>query len=388
MLLILLLANPWLTGAAAEIAMAAPASGATDAQHLSTESGFRRATGSRQWQFPRDHGQHPDYLLEWWYYTGNLRTASGRRFGYQLTFFRKGLAPRHKRSSAWAVRSLYMAHAALSDVEARAHLSVGRLARDGPAAGGSSMTEHRVWLAPWRAEPLPGDPHGVRLSVRSARFALELELRSLKPPVLHGTNGLDRKGSMPGQASWYYSLPRLATTGFVEIEGRRHAVLGTSWMDHEFGTNQLGDDQAGWDWFALRLEDGRDLMLYRLRLNDGGTDPLSGGSLIDANGRREALRLGGQGAGAARLAPLRFWRSPASGSKYPVAWRIELPGQGLRLEVTPEFDAQELTVGRGVLFPYWEGAVRVKGISQGKTIAGEGYMELTGYGGKLRDAFK
>jgi len=350
---------------------------------------FRRAQGTRHWAFPRDHGQHPGYRLEWWYYTGNLETAAGRRFGYQVTFFRLALPPRGDgRASAWAADSLYLAHAALSDVARTDFAHDGRVGRDSLGVSGAALDRHAVWLGPWRADALSDDPHGVTLSVPAEGFVLTLTLRARKPPVLHGDAGLDQKGPQTGQASWYYSLTRLETTGTIEVNGVRHAVTGMSWMDHEFGTNQLAADQAGWDWFAIRLDDGSDLMLYRLRGKDGSTGAFSGGSLIDPAGGVTALAPDrGDGAGY-RLEPLRRWRSPRSEGSYPVAWRIAVPQGALLLETTPAFDAQELLPGRGVPFPYWEGAIMVRGTRAGRPLRGEGYMELTGYAGSLNAFFE
>ncbi len=361
-----------------------------EAPHRSeaARAGFRRAEGRRDWVFPRDHGQHPAYLLEWWYYTGIVENNRGRRFGFQLTFFRKGLAPFHRRRSAWAVRSLYLAHAALSDLQAGRHLQAGLVGRDSLGLSGARPDRHGVWLSPWRADPLPDDPHGVRLTAGAEDFAFDLTLRAAEPPILHGENGLDRKGDRPGQASWYYSLPRLRTEGFITVGGKRHRVRGTTWMDHEFGTNQLGERQVGWDWFAIRLDGGEALMLYRLRLADGRSDPISGGSLIPLGGGSTRLHLGREGPQGARLMPGRRWRSPETGGDYPVEWRIELPGLRLRLKVAPAFDDQELRPGPGIPFPYWEGVITVSGTRGGRPVKGQGYMELTGYAGNLRDAFR
>ena len=350
---------------------------------------FLRAQGSREWAFPRDHGQHPGYRLEWWYYTGNLATASGRRFGYQVTFFRLALPrPAEARTSAWAADSLYLAHAALSDVARAEFHSDGRAGRGSLGVSGAALDRHAVWLGPWRADALVDDPHGVTLTVPADGFTLMLTLRARKPPVLHGENGLDQKGPATGQASWYYSLTRLETMGTIEVPGERHKVSGTSWMDHEFGTSQLAADQAGWDWFAIRLDDGSDLMLYRLRGKDGSTGAHSGGSLIDpAGGVTVLLSDLGDGAGY-RLEPRRRWRSPDSDGSYPVAWRIAVPQAALELETTAAFDAQELLPGRGVPFPYWEGAITVRGTRAGQPVSGEGYMELTGYTGNLTPFFE
>lgn len=350
---------------------------------------FRRAQGTRQWAFPRDHGQHPGYRLEWWYYTGNLATSAGRRFGYQVTFFRLAL-PSHdgERASAWAADSLYLAHAALSDVAREEFHSDGRVGRGSLGVSGAATDRHAVWLGPWRADALADDPHGVTLSIPAEGFSLDLTLRARKPPALHGDGGLDQKGPQTGQASWYYSLTRLATRGTIAVNGARHPVTGTSWMDHEFGTNQLAAHQAGWDWFAIRLDDGSDLMLYRMRGKDGSTGGFSGGSLVGPDGGVTALTPDrGDGTGY-RLEVLRQWRSPRSDASYPVAWRIALPQEEIVLETTPAFDAQELLPGRGVPFPYWEGAITVRGTRAGRPVRGEGYMELTGYAGSLNAFFE
>ena len=295
---------------------------------------FKRAEGSREWRFPRDHGQHPAYRLEWWYYTGIVSTEEGRRFGYQVTFFRQGLrpggAPRPgqtprpgaSKGSAWTVGSLYLAHAAVSDLKARRFHRADRLGRDSLGLSGAAPDRHTVWLGTWRADALTGDPHGTRLVMTSKSFALRLTLRSGKGPVLHGVGGLDKKGDGPGQASWYYSMPRLATEGTLTVEGKVYQVRGFTWMDHEFGTGQLPPGVAGWDWLALRLDDGSDLMLYRLRRKDGGLAPGSAGSLIDPQGRRREIRIadraGGKGL-TATLTPGGLWRSKASGGRYPLS---------------------------------------------------------------------
>ena len=348
--------------------------------------GFLAAEGERTWAFPRDHGQHPAYRIEWWYYTGHLEGPGGRRFGFQVTFFRLGLRARPgARASAWATGALYSAHAALSDLTRGRFRHAGRAARDGLDLAGAATHRHQVWVGPWRADALPDDPHGTRLTVRAPDFALELTLHARTPPVLHGRGGLDRKGPAPGQASWYYSLPDLAATGTVAAGGETVPVQGSAWMDHEFGTSQLGPEREGWDWWALRLSDGHALMLYRLRARGGGTAPFSGGTLIDPAGRGTPFDLAPDG--PARLRPTRHWESP-DGTRYPVAWRIELPTQGLALDVTPELDAQELTPTAGVPFPYWEGAVRVAGTHAGRAVTGRGYQELAGYAGDLSAAFR
>ena len=342
---------------------------------------FLPATGTRVWVFPRDHGQHPRYRLEWWYYTGLLRGAAGERFGYQLTFFRKGLPGASSGAkSSWQARSLYMAHAALSDLTGGRYYSSGLLSRDGPGLAGAALDAHKVWVMAWRAAPLGKEQTGVRLTAATPQFELSLTLQSSTPPVLHGKGGLDRKGPAEGQASWYYSLPRLQTQGMLRVGGQTFAVAGTSWMDHEFGTNQLAPNQVGWDWFALRLSNGYDLMLYRLREKGGASSPYSGGSLITPEGTVLPLVLEQGAPGTVRLEALRHWESSAGGARYPLEWRLVLPNQKLSLHLKPLLDDQELRPGPGIPFAYWEGAISAQGSHQGQPVSAEGYQELTGYG--------
>jgi predicted secreted hydrolase len=360
---------------------------------------FERAEGRRTWSFPRDHGQHPRYRLEWWYYTGIVRTGSGRAFGYQATFFRQGVNPApDRRGSAWRVGSLYLAHLAVSDIERGRFSHAAQTGRDSLGISGAARDRQQVWLNGWRADPLAGNRDGVRLNAQNEDLGIALELAAERPPVLHGNGGLDRKGVAPGQASWYYSLTRLRTKGTLRVGTESWEVAGTSWMDHEFGTSQLGADEVGWDWFALRLDSGADLMLYRLRTAAGGVSPTSGGTLVEADGRITRLRLAAdagraaeaaQGAeGTASAAPRRYWTSAATQAKYPLGWTLRVPRLGLELDVEPASEAQELVPGAGLPFGYWEGAVWVRGHQAGRPVRGEGYLELTGYAGDLRGSFR
>lgn len=357
---------------------------------------FDRAQGRRVWRFPRDHGQHARYRLEWWYYTGIVRTAQGRPFGYQVTFFRQGLNPApDRRGSAWRVGSLYLAHLAVSDLARGLFSQAVDTGRDSLGLSGAAPDRQRVWVNSWRADPLAGSRDGVRLHAQDKTLGVALELRAARPPVLHGSGGLDRKGSGPGQASWYYSLTRLTTKGTIRVGSESYAVAGTSWMDHEFGTSQLAADLAGWDWFGVRLDSGADLMLYRLRTGDGHASPASGGTLLEADGRVIRVRLAEAPApgamdrdATASVEPQRTWTSPATGANYPLVWSIRLPRLGLSLTVEPAMQAQEFLPGAGLPFGYWEGAVWVHGERAGRPVAGEGYLELTGYAGDLRGSFR
>jgi len=334
------------------------------------QQGFERALKPRLFVFPEDDGPHPSFETEWWYYTGNLDTQPGQsgkqHFGYQLTFFRRALAPTPRGGrSAWAAHQLYFAHLALSDISQQRFLASQRLSRGALGLAGANATE--VWLEDWSVKQTP---QGAKLQARTPDFSLELLLKPLKPEVLQGQQGLSQKSAAAGNASYYYSRPRLATSGSLELGGKRLQLSGLSWLDREWSTSALSPNQVGWDWFSLQLSDGRDLMLYQLRRKDGSVDPVSSGSLIAADGSSQTLQ-----ATDFEIEVLQHWRSPATGIRYPGRWRLNLPQHQLSLEVTPWQADQELKLD----FVYWEGAVQVKGLGHSTGLQGNGYVELTGY---------
>ena len=327
--------------------------------------GYARAVAPRRFAFPADHGPHPAYRNEWWYFTGNLATPDGRRFGYQVTLFRIALRPQPPdRASAWGMRDLWMGHVALSDAQAARHLAAERFARAAAGLAGSQTDPLRIWLEDWQIERSAA---GWRLDVDAGTFALKLDLRPQRPPVLQGEAGLSRKSAAPGNASYYYSVPRLATRGQLRLDGVEFALDGLSWLDREWSTSALAANQAGWDWFALQFADGRDLMYYRLRRTDGGTDPLSAGSLTWPDGHSEPLH-----ARRLQLTPARWWQAD-DGTRYPVAWDLTLDGSE-RWHVSAVFDDQRMDVS----VRYWEGMVTVEDASSGREL-GRGYLELAGY---------
>lgn len=338
-------------------------------------AGFARAVTPRPFSFPADHGPHPEFRTEWWYYTGNLETVTGRHFGFQLTFFRTALAPpapgRAPRPSAWASRQLYLAHFALTDTAGRRFHAWSRLGREALGLAGARATPFRVWLEDWSAtsEAPAGLP--VRLRAAEGNVAIDLVLASDKPVALQGDRGLSRKGPEPGNASYYYSLSRLSARGTVSAGGEPLPVSGLAWMDREWSTSALGADLVGWDWLALQLDDGRDVMVYRLRRRDGGVDPHSAGALVAADGATRPLTPTD-----VTLEALDHWTSPRSRVRYPSRWRLAIPGAALSLEITPRLADQELIVGTR----YWEGAVRAEGTAGDRPIGGRGYVELVGYG--------
>lgn len=336
---------------------------------------WARAAPGRPIRLPDDHVSHPEFRLEWWYYTGNLTGDDGRRYGFQVTFFRYGMVRVQRNPSVWAVRDLYMAHVALADIDGRGHLFADRLNRAGVHWAGASESHLEVWNETWRVVQDDQGRHHVVADTDD--FALDLRLEEGKGAVLQGDAGYSRKGADPGNASHYYSLTRMPASGTIRVGGRTVQVTGTAWMDHEFGTSTLEPGTQGWDWFALQLDDNRELMLYRFRRTDGAEDPYSSGTIVapDASTRRLA-------AGDFVITPRRTWLSPATGARYPVEWDVTLPGTDTALRVRAVLDAQELTTQRSTNVTYWEGAVDVEGTLDGRPVDGRGYVELTGYAGQ------
>jgi predicted secreted hydrolase len=344
--------------------------------------GFERALAPRPFAFPADHGPHRGFRTEWWYWTGNLRavgaTDGARRFGFQLTFFRTALAPTvAPRRSAWETRDVYMAHLALTDVADGRFHAHDRWARAALDLAGAAAEPLRVWLGDWRAEGGAQAGWPLQLRAREGDVTIDLALSAGKPPILHGEGGLSRKTTEPGNASYYYSLTRMPVAGTVRVGGRDHGVEGLAWMDREWSTSALGPDQVGWDWFALQLDDGRELMCYRLRQRDGSVSPTSQGTLVAPDGRATVLPRDG-----VDVEILDYWVSPRGGARYPARWRLRIPGAGLDLVVTPLVRDQELAL----TVRYWEGAVRVEGTADGRPLGGAGYVELVGYAAGAGDA--
>ncbi|HEY7214023.1 MAG TPA: lipocalin-like domain-containing protein [Thermoanaerobaculia bacterium] len=345
------------------------------ALRAANDEGYAKALQPRVFQFPADHGPHPEFRTEWWYFTGNLATQEERRFGFQLTFFRSALAPSMpERKSAWATRQAWLAHFTVSDIAGGTFHSFERWSRGALGLAGARAEPFRVWVKDWTATSDRTYP--VRLNAAADNVSIDLLLQQGKPPVLQGERGLSRKSAEPGNASYYYSLTRMPASGTVSVEGERFSVTGLAWMDREWSTSSLGKDQVGWDWFSLQLSDGWDLMLYRLRRKDGTADPVSSGTLIDPRGGSRALNLSDF-----QILPSGEWRSPRSGARYPARWRLRIPREDLDLQVRPLLADQELDVS----FRYWEGAVSLEGTHHGRPIQGHGYVELTGYAaGSLR----
>jgi predicted secreted hydrolase len=348
-----------------------------DAAPEDGSGGYLRAEGPADLKFPADHGPHSDYQTEWWYYTGNLVTAGGGRFGYQLTFFRRALVPppaRAERESAWAADQVYMAHFALTDVGGGRYHAFERFARGAAGLAGAQASPYSVWLEDWQVEEV--EPGVVRLHTAQEDLALDLTLTDRKGPIPQGDRGYSRKG--PGNASYYYSLTRLETSGSVRVGETAHQVSGLSWMDHEWSTSSLADDQVGWDWFSIQLDDGSELMVFQLRKEDGRVDPFSSGAFIAPDGSTRHL-----GRDEFEIRVDDTWRSPHTGAAYPARWSVSVPAVDLALEIEPHLADQELNVS----YDYWEGAVRVQGERAGQPVRGNGYVEMTGYAGSMQGQF-
>ncbi len=347
--------------------------------------GWRAARPDYGWSFPQDHWARAGYKTEWWYFTGHLESEEGRRFGYQFTFFRVGLMPqRPALASNWTSHNLIMGHAAISDLSSGRHVFSEVLYRAVPMLGrfgtypdsliawsrAPAGTDGR-WTLRWN-----GEAFDFAMADRKAGMAFSFSTRPVKPLVFQGPNGYSRKGTGPMSASQYYSFTRLLTEGTVTVGGETFGVRGESWMDKEFGSNQLAEHQAGWDWFSLRLADGREVMLYLLRDTSGKVD-FARGTVVSPSGEAHYLAAADFSVRATKR-----WTSRETGATYPSRWVVDLPGEGLRMEVAPELADQE-NQSRAVGF-YWEGAVRVL-TGEGKRI-GRGYVELVGYGTKRKPA--
>jgi predicted secreted hydrolase len=339
---------------------------------------WQLALEPRAWNFPRDHGAHPEYRTEWWYFTGNLKDDTGIPYGYQLTFFRHGLrAQAGSNANAWSIRDIYSAHFTITDVSTGQFLMDERMSRSGPELAGTDTEKLDVWLFDWKAEMAD---RTIFLSAQNNGMKLKLALNPRKPLIFHGEHGLSRKGAGKGQASYYTSYTDLATSGIISINPKKPEIRvhGTSWFDHEFGSAQLARDQEGWDWFGLHLSDGRDLMIYLLRKTDTSFNQESSSTIVEPDGTARQVKLA-----EISITVLERWKSPKSGGIYPNTWRIIIPSRQIDILVAPRVAAQELDTRQSTGIIYWEGAVEGKGSSSGKQVACEGYVELTGYAGSL-----
>jgi predicted secreted hydrolase len=337
---------------------------------------WKTAEPGWKYEFSRDHHAHREFKTEWWYFTGNLFDADGHRFGYELTFFRHGIRPgaeRDPNASRFIVDDLKFAHFALTDVSRQQFRFEQKTSRGAFGEAGFDDAKRLAWIDDWT---LTGTDNGIfDLAASSGAGTLRLHLVPKKPPVIHGENGVSVKAADGASASHYYSIPRLETTGEIVVNGAARAVHGDTWFDHEWSSSQLGKGQVGWDWICAQWEDGAELMLYRMRLENGAFDPSSSGTWIAPDGTTTHLR-----ASDFQMTPVAFWKSKASGARYPIAWKILLPAQHAEFTVKAALEDQELKLGP---ITYWEGAIDGSGMRDGNAVKGRGYLELTGYAGTL-----
>ena len=335
-------------------------------------SGYARALEPRSFSFPSDHADHPEFRNEWWYFTGNLKNEVGRPFGFQVTLFRNSLVPEvpEESGSPWRTNQLYMGHLALSDIQEDRFYHTERFQRSALGLAGVDAQPLRIWLDDWEIKGVSKDPMKWQLFAKTEEFGINLEVTPIKPLVLQGNQGLSQKGKEPGNASYYYSFTRMIASGEVITPDGIFDVTGSSWLDREWSTSVLESNQVGWDWFALQLNDGTDLMYYQLRDKAGKPSEQSSGKLVNPNGESRNLNFE-----EVALKVVEFWKSPNSGASYPAGWILKLASENLDLEISPRMSDQELQT----TVSYWEGSVRVQGTQNGQPIQGVGYVEMTGY---------
>jgi len=335
---------------------------------------FSKAVEKRKFVFPDDHGAHPDFRTEWWYFTGNLVSDDGKEFGYQFTIFRTALSKeKSERNSEWNSNQIYMAHFAVTDIDGNKFYYDERFSREGNNLAGAQASPFKVWLEDWQIiqteDKATFDLPIITVKAKSEKAEIDFKLESVKPFVLQGDEGLSQKGKQPGNASYYYSYTRLKTEGKIILEGREFSVSGFSWMDREWSTSALSEDQKGWDWFALQLDDNTEIMYYQMRKNNGSPDVFSKGVLVDESGKSQLIKKDN-----VNLKVTDYWESP-DGEKYPSGWSLQIPSKNIDLKITPSVKNQLMDVA----IRYWEGSVKIEGTKNSSKITGRGYVELTGY---------
>ena len=335
--------------------------------------GFKYALPGYQYSFPKDHFSHDDYKVEWWYYTGNLKGKNEREFGFQLTFFRVALdhSQNESDSSRWRLRDIYFAHMTVSDIENKKFYFFERLNRSGLGNAGAESDRFLVWNEDWVLTKKEETQH---LRAVERGFGLDLNLKPIKSLVMHGKDGISKKGNEKGNASHYFSFTRMKTWGKIYLNEQEFEVSGTGWMDREFSSSQLNKEQVGWDWFSIKLDNQTELMLYRIRVKNGSTEPFSSGTIVFEDGSNSHLELKDFSVKA-----ISTWRSEKTGAVYPASWIVTVPKYELSLKIIPDFSDQELYQLRSIAGAYWEGSVTVTGVSDDKSVNGKGYVELVGY---------
>ncbi|WP_096526893.1 lipocalin-like domain-containing protein [Candidatus Nitrosoglobus terrae] len=329
---------------------------------------FTQVEAPWQFSFPRDHSAHPHYQTESWYFTGSLDSKQGKRFGFQLSFFRVGLKPPKTahRPSLWDTREVYRGHFSLTDIN-QSHFQVSeRFSRSALKLSGSSLYPPKIWLENWYFQALEGEnSNSFHLQATAHNMRIDLTLHNLKPPFLSGQDPAKQRSTF-----YAYQLPRLRAQGKVQINQNTYPVEGLAWLDHAWGAIPIPTGPVVWDRFLLQLEDGRDLLGFRLRRRDGSGVPINSGFLIDQNGKIQILDRDNF-----TIEVLNYWQSPSSKINYPSRWQLRVPDQGLDLSLIPYVNNQELNL----TLRYWGGIVKATGKDYGETVEGQGYIELIGY---------
>jgi predicted secreted hydrolase len=338
------------------------------------EENFSKAIDKREFVFPRDHGPHPDFRTEWWYFTGNLTDKENREFGYQFTIFRTALTKEKEiRNSDWSSNQIYMAHFAVTDIENNEFYFEERFSREANKLAGAQINPLKVWLEDWQViqidDNIKFDLPTISISAKTGQVQIDFTLNASKSKVLQGEEGLSQKGKQPGDASYYYSYTRLKTEGTILLSEKEFEVSGYSWADREWSTSALSDDQVGWDWFALQFNDNSEIMYYQMRKKDGTPDVYSKGIIVNKNGSSRLIKKD-----QVYLEVTDDWESP-SGVIFPSGWKLDIPDENIKLEITPTIKNQLMDVS----INYWEGAVLIEGIKNKEKFSGRGYVELTGY---------
>ena len=343
------------------------------------QSEYLSVTGPCNLEFPVDHGPHAGYRTEWWYYTGNLTSEKGNRYGFQFTIFRTQISPPGfekkwpQPSSPWRTQQIFLGHAAVTDISGKQHLQDEKSARAvlGLSAATQTGAVTDIFIDDWSVRIAP-NLH--ILNVTTGDFDYVFHLVPEKFPVMHGDAGYSRKGSRPDQASCYYSFTRLKTEGMLSVGGKVESVRGLAWMDHEFSTAALDPGLVGWDWFSLQLSDNTEVMLYLLREENGRIHPVSSGSRVNADGEVDHLVKNDFSVHA-----LKVWKSPHSKAVYPSQWRVQIYPLALDVTISSSLPDQEMQTLQSTGITYWEGSVSLTGTKRGQPLTGHGYAELTGY---------
>lgn len=339
-----------------------------------SDSGFKKAVEKIRFKFPGDNGAHPEFRTEWWYFTGNLETKTGRKFGYQFTIFRTALSPeKTEKNSDWNSNQVYMGHFTVTDIENNDFYYSEKFSRDGNELAGAVAAPLKIWVEDWQVIEVAGLPGKefpeVKLSAGTDETAIELSLTPAKNIILQGDEGLSKKSGEEGNASYYYSVTRINTSGKVKINDEEFEVTGYSWLDREWSTSALSPEQKGWDWFSLQLDNDFEVMYYQMRKKDGSADDFSKGAIVNPQGEKENIFVQD-----VILSVTEYWTND-EGMQYPSGWKLLVPSKQIELIITPAVKNQELKLS----VRYWEGSVIVSGKFGTENVTGRGYVELTGY---------